>query len=189
MPLFDHAQRWLRAVFALEPGQRGLHGVRGFHALEQDNAAIPESVAELLAEAFLEGARVQYVLGEIFALAGDEAAARPRWQTAADGYDRYPHADAAFVYAARRRLGLGAEEERRAVLESVLESWNNRLVSGTQFPGANAAGQAYFLQALGRDAEARDKLREALLMPDRMMSHYLSRAALAASGAPGDTSR
>lgn len=140
-------------------------------------------------EAFLAGARVQYLLGEVFSLAGDETAARQRWQAAADGHDAYPHADAAFVVLARRRLGIGAEEERRAELEAVLAFWNSRLVSGTNFPGANAAGQGYILQALGRDEEARAKLREALLLPDKMMSHYLSRAALAVSPAQADTSR
>ena len=136
-------------------------------------------------EAFVGGARIQYLLGELFALAGDAGAARQSWQSAADGRDRYPQADAAFVLLARRRLGIGTEEERRAALEAVLASWNNRLVSGTNFPGANAAGQGYFLQALGRHAEAEAKLREALLLPDKMMSHYLSRAALAAG--PGYT--
>jgi tetratricopeptide (TPR) repeat protein len=140
-------------------------------------------------DAFLGGARVQYLLGEAFALAGDEAAARQRWQAAAAGRDSYPQADAAFVYLARRRLGIGSDEERRATLEAVLASWNSRLVSGTNFPGANAAGQGYFLQALGREPEARAKLREALLLPDKMMSHYLSRAALSASPAQAETVR
>lgn len=140
-------------------------------------------------DAFVVGARTQYLLGEVFALCQDDASARPHWQAAAAGQDRYPQADAAFVSLARRRLGLGSEQDRRATLEAVLASWNNRLVSGTNFPGANAAGQGYFFQALGRDAEARAKLREALLLPDKMMSHYLSRAALAASPAPADTSR
>jgi len=95
------------------------------------------------------------------------------------GHDNYPQADAAFVYLAARRLNAGTEDERRARLESALASWNNRLVSGTNFPGANAAGQGWFLLALGREEEGRAKLREALLLPDKMMSHYLSRAALA----------
>ena len=100
------------------------------------------------------------------------------------GRDSYPHPDAAFVYRARRRLEAGSEDERRAALEGALASWNNRLVSGTNFPGANAAGQGYFLRELGRDDDARAKLREALLLPDKMMSHYLSRAALAAMSGP-----
>jgi tetratricopeptide (TPR) repeat protein len=140
-------------------------------------------------DAFLAGARVQYLLGELFALAGDEAEARRHWEAAAAGKDRYPHADAAFVCLARRRLGVGTEEERRGTLEAALASWNNRLVSGTNFPGANAAGQGYFLQTLGRDVESRAKLREALLLPDKMMSHYLSRVALAAPKAQDDISR
>jgi tetratricopeptide (TPR) repeat protein len=134
-------------------------------------------------EAFLNGARVQYLLGEAFALAGDDGAARRHWQQAAAGHDSYPQADAAFVALAGRRLDAGTEAERRAPLEAALESWNNRLVSGTNFPGANAAGQGYFLLALGREEEGRAKLREALLLPDKMMSHYLSRAALAGSKA------
>jgi tetratricopeptide (TPR) repeat protein len=138
-------------------------------------------------DAFLAGARIQYLLGELVAAAGDEATARRHWQAAADGHDAYPQVDAAFVALARRRLGIGTEEDRRAELEATLASWNNRLASGTNFPGANAAGQGFLLQALGRDAEARAKLREALLLPDKMMSHYLSRAALMAS--PADTRR
>jgi hypothetical protein len=130
-------------------------------------------------EAFVNGARVQYLLGEALALAGDDAAARQHWRAAAAGHDNYPQADAAFVYLAARRLNAGTDDERRARLESALASWNNRLVSGTNFPGANAAGQGWFLLALGREEEARAKLREALMLPDKMMSHYLSRAALA----------
>ena len=42
------------------------------------------------------------------------------------------------------------------------------------------------LRGLGREAEAKAKLEEALLLPDRVLSHYLSRAALAE---PGGTSR
>jgi tetratricopeptide (TPR) repeat protein len=135
-------------------------------------------------EAFLAGARVQYLLGDVFSIAGDEQTARRHWQAAADGHDAYPLTDAAFVVLARRRLGIGSEAERRAQLEAVLASWDNRLVSGTNFPGANAAGQGYFLKALDRDDQARAKLREALLLPDKMMSHYLSRAALSRSRRP-----
>src|SRR6185369_7951774 len=85
-------------------------------------------------QAYLGGARVQYLAGEALERAGDEAAARQHWQSAAAGHDSYPQADAAFVYLARRRLGIGTEDERRATLEAALASWNNRLVSGTNFP-------------------------------------------------------
>jgi tetratricopeptide (TPR) repeat protein len=128
--------------------------------------------------ALLAGARCHYLLGEVFAACRDEAAARTHWEAAAAGGDDYPQPTAAFAYLAGRRLGAGSEGERRARLEAALASWNNRLASGTNFPGANACGQGYFLLALGREKEGRAKLREALLLPDKMMSHYLSRAAL-----------
>jgi tetratricopeptide (TPR) repeat protein len=131
--------------------------------------------------AFLDRPRTQYLRGEIFALSGDEVSARPLWEAAARGADAYPYLDAVYAGRAARRLGTGGDAERRSRLESALASWADRLTAGTNFPGANACGQGYLLSALGREAEARAKLREALLLPDKMMSHYLSRAALASA--------
>jgi hypothetical protein len=183
-----------REEFGTNPRQVYLE-VQLQRALARARAGEPDQVAAIAAhlgepieglpftkdgmEAFVNGARVQYLLGEALALAGDDAAARQHWRAAAAGHDNYPQADAAFVYLAARRLNAGTDDERRARLEAALASWNNRLVSGTNFPGANAAGQGWFLLALGREEEARAKLREALMLPDKMMSHYLSRAALA----------
>ena len=67
----------------------------------------------------------------------------------------------------------------RPRVEAALAAWANRLVVGTNFPGAERQRQGLMLRALGREAEAKAKLREALLLPDKVMSHYLSRAALA----------
>ena len=134
-------------------------------------------------DAFLDRPRTQYLRGEVFALSGDEASARRLWEAAAGGGDAYPYLDAVYADRAARRLGPGGEAEGRSRLESALASWADRLTAGTNFPGANACGQGYFLSALGRETEARAKLREALLLPDKMMSHYLSRAALASTEA------
>jgi len=197
---FDDAERLFagrffpREEFGTNPRQVYLE-VQLQRALARARAGEPDEVAAVAAhlgepietlpftkdgmEAFVNGARVQYLLGEALALAGDDAAARKHWRAAAAGHDNYPQADAAFVYLAARRLNAGTDDERRAQLEAALASWNNRLVSGTNFPGANAAGQGWFLLALGREEEGRAKLREALMLPDKMMSHYLSRAALA----------
>jgi tetratricopeptide (TPR) repeat protein len=128
--------------------------------------------------AFLGGARVRSLAGEILEAAGDSEGARRAFQAAAKGADAYPSPDAAFALLAARRLGTG-EAEARARLEAALASWRNRAAVGTNYPGANAAGQGVFLRALGRDAEADATLREALLLPDKVMSHYLSRRALA----------
>jgi hypothetical protein len=84
-------------------------------------------------DAFVKAARTQYLLGEVLARAGDEAAARRAWESAAAGRDRYPQLDAAYALLAARRLGLGADEPR-ARLEGALASWNNRLTVGTNFP-------------------------------------------------------
>ena len=84
---------------------------------------------------FLGGARVQYLLGEVLALAGDEAAARQRWQAAAAGRDRYPHADAAFVFLAQRRLGIGTDEERRATPRSHARVVEQSPRLGDELPG------------------------------------------------------
>ena len=129
--------------------------------------------------AFLKSARVLYLEGEVFALTGDAAEAERAFEAAARGADAYPNPDAAFAVLAARRLGPGRDADARARLEAALESWKNRLAVGTNYPGPNASGQGQFLRALGRDEEGKAKLREALLLPDKMMSHYLSRQALA----------
>jgi tetratricopeptide (TPR) repeat protein len=127
---------------------------------------------------FVDGARARFLAGEVQELAGDAAAARDSWAKAAASADAYPQPDAAFAYLAARRLGGPAEADARNRLEAALRSWENRLVVGTNYPGANAAGQGWFLKALGRESPAQAKFQEALLLPDKVMSHYLSRAGL-----------
>ncbi|HEY6554616.1 MAG TPA: hypothetical protein VI669_14760, partial [Vicinamibacteria bacterium] len=119
---------------------------------------------------------------EVLAACGDRAAAEGLWRKAAEATDSYPNPHLAFALAAAVRLGGGASDRVRPKLEAALASWANRLVVGTNFPGPNASGQGLMLKALGRRAEAEAKLRQALLLPDKVMSHYLSRAALAEGG-------
>jgi tetratricopeptide (TPR) repeat protein len=128
-------------------------------------------------DAFLRAARAQYLVGEADSLCGEKEAAREHRERAAAGKDRYPYPDVAFAVRAARRLGASAEEGRPR-LEAALGDWENRLVVGTSFPGPNALGRGLFLRALGREKEARARLREALTLPDKLMSHYQSRAAL-----------
>jgi len=116
-------------------------------------------------------------LGEVLAACGDAGAARARFEKAAAALDAYPQPQVAFAQRAAERLG--RPEATKPRVEAALEAWANRLVVGTNFPGANAAGQGLFLRALGRESDAEAKFREALLLPDKVMSHYLSREALA----------
>jgi tetratricopeptide (TPR) repeat protein len=127
---------------------------------------------------FVEGARTQLLIGEVLARAGDETAARTHWEKAAAGEDAYPYPNVVFALEAAHRLRKASDETERRRVEAALESWVNRLAIGTSYPGANALGQALMLRALGREPEAVAKLREALLLPDRIMSHYLARQAL-----------
>jgi len=127
---------------------------------------------------FVDAARVQLLLGEALALAGDEAGARVHWRKAAAGVDAYPSPNVVYALDAARRLGESGEAQRARV-EAALASWASRLAAGTNFPGPNAVGQALMLRALGRaEQEVQDKLREAMLLPDRALSHYLARQAL-----------
>jgi tetratricopeptide (TPR) repeat protein len=129
--------------------------------------------------AFIDSPRVQYLVGEALAGCGDPAGAAALWRKAAAASDSYPSPNLAFALRAAERLGGDAADPVRPKVEAALAAWTNRLVVGTNFPGPNASGQGLMLKALGRDAEAGAKLRQALLLPDKVMSHYLSRAALA----------
>jgi tetratricopeptide (TPR) repeat protein len=132
--------------------------------------------------AFTDSPRIQFLVGEALAGCGDHAGAAVLWRKAAEASDSYPNPNLAFALRAADRLGAGAAV--RPKLEAALASWTNRLTVGTNFPGPNACGQGLMLKALGRDVEAEAKLRQALLLPDKVMSHYLSRAALAEAGGP-----
>jgi tetratricopeptide (TPR) repeat protein len=132
--------------------------------------------------AFVDSPRIQFFAGEALATCGDRVAAEALWRKAAGAVDSYPNPNLAFALRAADRLGAGVKERVRPRLEAALASWTNRLTVGTNFPGPNASGQGLMLKALGREAEAEAKLRQALLLPDKVMSHYLSRAALAEAG-------
>jgi tetratricopeptide (TPR) repeat protein len=131
---------------------------------------------------FVEAARAQYLIGELFERCGDPAEARRRFERAAAATDSYPHPQIAYALKAAEKLGDGRADAVRPRVETALASWTNRLAVGTNFPGPNAAGQGLMLQALGRPREAEVKLREALLLSDKVLSHYLSRRALAGEG-------
>ncbi len=168
-------------------------------ARREDCAAARQAVEELGREKtglaftkdglqpFVDGARTQYLVGDVLSTCGDDDGARHHWEKAAAVEDAYPQPHVAYAYRAARRLGGDSAAAVQPRVEAALQSWSNRLVVGTNFPGANACGQGLMLRALGREEEAEAKFREALLLPDKLLSHYLSREALAQ--ARGETSR
>jgi tetratricopeptide (TPR) repeat protein len=131
---------------------------------------------------FVDAPRTQLLAGDALDVCGDAAEARRHWEKAAAAGDVYPYPHLAFAHDAAERLDTARAEALRPKLEAAVAAWTNRLAVGTNFPGANACGQGLMLRALGREPEAEAKLREALLLPDKLMSHYLSRAALAKQG-------
>jgi tetratricopeptide (TPR) repeat protein len=134
---------------------------------------------------FVESARAQLLASDVATACGDLAAARAGLERAAAAQDVYPYPHLAFGWQARRKLGATAmDAATRRRFEEALATWERRLVIGTNFPGPNACGRGLILRALGREREAKERFREALLLPDQLMSHYLSREALAAVSVP-----
>jgi tetratricopeptide (TPR) repeat protein len=127
--------------------------------------------------AFVEGARMQYVIGEILALCGYSTEARAHWQRVARAED-FPYVKPVHAYLAAKRLGTADETGWRSELENSLARSEEFLARGTSFPGLATYAQGLHLRALGREEEARQRFRRVLLLPDQRLSHLLSRRAL-----------
>ncbi len=128
-------------------------------------------------DAFVDTPRVQYTAGLIAALAGDADAARAHWTAAAAGKEGM-FRGLPWAALAARRLGAADETEWRPRLETALRESEAFLEAGTSFPGVVTEAQGVLLHALGRDDEARARLRKALVLPDQRLSHFLARVAL-----------
>jgi tetratricopeptide (TPR) repeat protein len=128
-------------------------------------------------QAFIKTVRVQYVLGEILAACGQTKEARAHWQRAVDGHD-WAGIKPVFATLAARRLGSVDEAAQTRELEASLARSEAHLASGTGFPGIAVYAQGLHLRALGREDEARERLRRVFLLPDQLLSHFLARRAL-----------
>jgi len=128
-------------------------------------------------DAFLAVPRSQYLLGVIEAAAGHEAEAREHWRKATEGKDSFFRA-VPYAYFAARKLGGIDEAAWRKKLEDSLAQSEAFLAGGTNFPGAVAHAQGMTLRALGREEEAKERFRSALMLPDARLAHFLSRRAL-----------
>jgi tetratricopeptide (TPR) repeat protein len=128
-------------------------------------------------DAFLSSPRAQYLLGVIEASAGHEAEATAHWRKATEGKDGFFRA-VPYAYFAARRIGGADETAWRRRLEESLAQSAAFLAGGTNFPGVVAHSQGMTLRALGREDEAKEHFRRALMLPDQRLSHFLSRRAL-----------
>ena len=128
-------------------------------------------------EAFLATPRSQYMLGVIEASAGHDAEAKDHWRKATEAKDTFFRALPYACFAARK-LGGADEAAWRQRLEEALAQSEAFLAGGTNFPGAVALSQGMILRALGREDEAKERFRRALMLPDVRLAHFLSRRAL-----------
>ncbi len=127
-------------------------------------------------EAYVDTPRVHELLGEIESAAGDPAAARAHWEKATQGGGRGPAYSMAFSALAARHLGVDADKWNDR-LQSALKRTDDQLLSGNRSLTHYTRGM--LLAALGRDSEAAASFRQALQVPDRDLSPYLARIALA----------
>jgi tetratricopeptide (TPR) repeat protein len=129
--------------------------------------------------AFVEGARVQYLVGEVLAASGEEEKAREHWKRAVDGQD-WPYLKPVYAFLAARRLGTADEAAWTKDLVTSLAGVEG-FARRTAFPGIATYAQGLHLRALGREADARERFRQVFLLPDLRLSHFLSRRALEAN--------
>jgi tetratricopeptide (TPR) repeat protein len=113
--------------------------------------------------------RAQLLAGDAWAAAGDAARARECWRRATSGAGTE---GLALEALARQRLG---EEWDGTRAEAALTEGESALESGADLPGTDLWAQALLLRALGRESEARERLRRVFYRPDRHLSHFLAR--------------
>ena len=165
----------LRRALALARAGRGGEAAAIVESLEQPVPAL--SFTRDGMKAFVDGVRAQYLIGEIYSAAGRPADARVHWERATRGQD-WPNVKPVFAYLAARRLGAADDAAQKRELEASLERSREFLARGTAFPGIATYAQALHLRALGREAEAQERLRQVFLLPDLRLSHFLARRAL-----------
>ena len=107
--------------------------------------------------AFVEGSRVQYLIGEILNACGRAAEAREHWTRAVKGSD-WANVKPVFASLASQATGPRRRGRRQAGLEDSLARAEATLERGTGFPGIATYAQGLLLRALGREPEARERL-------------------------------
>src|SRR5450755_17085 len=122
-------------------------------------------------EAFVDTPRTQYLLGQVEAHCGRRAQATDRWRrvSASTGLG-----DLVWAWGAAKKLKGYDKQEWTRRLEAAL-------VQASSAPPYTAGALE---TVLGKQAAAWAHFQRTLLLPDRMMSHHLSRLAMAGTGLP-----
>ncbi|HXM41420.1 MAG TPA: DUF5107 domain-containing protein [Bryobacteraceae bacterium] len=122
-------------------------------------------------EPFVDAPRTQYLLGQVEARCGQTPQAAERWRrvAAATGI-----ADLVWARGAAKKL----DDYNNA-------DWTKRLEAAVAQTGGGSPYTVAVLEAaLGKQSAAWAHFQQTLLLPDRMMSHHLSRMAMSGSGLP-----
>ncbi len=139
------------------------------HRLGGEVAGMPFTSDGL--EPFVDAPRTQYLIGQVEASCGhaDEAAERWRRVAAATGTG-----DLVWAWGAARKLDGYDNAE-----------WTKRLEAGlARAASGNPYTAAVLETVLGKQKDAWAHYQRAILLPDRMMSHHLTRLAMAGVGLP-----
>jgi tetratricopeptide (TPR) repeat protein len=127
---------------------------------------------------FIDSARIQYVIGSELSACGRSADAKQHFERAAA---QTGTGEISWAYRAAVKLGTASQPEWNQKLETAL--------AHAEMMDADNSVAAYRLGcielALGRREAAEEQFEQALLLPDRLMAHHLTRRARAwtASGA------
>jgi tetratricopeptide (TPR) repeat protein len=165
----------LRRALALARGGRTKEAVAILGSIEKPVRGLAFT-RDGLAD-FLNTARLRLLKGDVFSAAGRAGEARQEWATAKDGRDG-SFLKPVHVALAERRLGTADLEAQASRLEESLTASEVNLEQGTGFPGIVFYAQGLTLRALGREEEARARLRRVFLLPDVRLSHFLAGRAL-----------
>jgi hypothetical protein len=125
-------------------------------------------------EAIAETARTNYLLGELAASCGDEAEAQRRYQAAAKSTEL---SQVVWAWAAARKLPGFESAQWQSRLTSALSQSESRLRTSSG-KGSWAYSVGILRIALGHEEEGKASLREAILLPEGLMSHHFARLAL-----------
>ena len=120
---------------------------------------------------FVDAPRTQYLIGYVEAGCGRVPQATQRWRRVAATTGA---ADLVWAWGAAKKLDGYNNAEWTQRLEAALA----QAVSGSPY------GAGLLETVLGKPAAARAHFQQTLLLPDRMMSHHLSRMAMAGTGLP-----
>ena len=128
-------------------------------------------------DSFVNHARFQFLLGEVYARSGQIEPAKTHWHEAVHLGASDDPVDLVFAMRAARQLATFDADAWRARLERSLERFSSE---SDDEEGPNALrlyAKGLLLQALGREAEAQVPWKQVPLLPDRGLAHYLVRVA------------